>query len=99
MDTVILALCHEISILQKNVEKRIAIRESLVTEADETYSFFDTRVYEMSAVLYALDDQKIFTMAFYCKAATRLVKLYYERRPDFQGHEARVGEEMARIQN
>ena len=65
MDTVILALCHEISILQKNVEKRIAIRESLVTEADETYSFFDTRVYEMSAVLYALDDQKIFTMAFY----------------------------------
>lgn len=53
MDTVILALCHEISILQKNVEKRIAIRESLVTEADETYSFFDTRVYEMSAVLYA----------------------------------------------
>lgn len=98
MDTVILALCHEISILQKNVEKRIAIRESLVTEADETYSFFDTRVYEMSAVLYALDDQKIFTMAFYCKAATRLVKLYYERRPDFQGHEARVGEEMARIQ-
>ncbi|WP_417001108.1 hypothetical protein, partial [Akkermansia sp.] len=98
MDTVILALCHEISILQKNVEKRIAIRESLVTEADETYSFFDTRVYEMSAVLYALDDQKIFTMAFYCKAATRLVKLYYERRPDFQGQEARAAEEIARIQ-
>lgn len=74
MDTVIMALCHEIAILKKNEEKRMAIRETLVKEADDTYNYFDTRVYEMSAVLYALDDQKIFTLAFYCKAATSLVK-------------------------
>lgn len=72
MDTVIMALCHEITILKKNEEKRMAIREALVKEADATYNYFDTRVYEMSAVLYALDDQKIFTLAFYCKAATSL---------------------------
>ncbi len=44
----------------------------------------------MSAVLYALDDQKIFTLAFYCKAATRLVKMYYAQKPDFQGQEERL---------
>jgi len=77
MDTVIMALCHEITILKKNEEKRMAIRKTLVREADATYNYFDTRVYEMSAVLYALDDQKIFTLAFYCKAASSLVKTYY----------------------
>ena len=97
MDTVIMALCHEISILKKNEEKRMAIREMLVREADSTYNYFDTRVYEMSAVLYALDDQKIFTLAFYCKAATRLVKLYYAQRPDFQGQEERLDKEIGRI--
>lgn len=99
MDTVIMALCHEISILNKNVEKRIAIRDSLVREADDTYNYFDAKVYEMSAVLYALDDQKIFTLAFYCKAATRLVKAYYSQRPDFQGQEERVAREIQRIDN
>lgn len=42
----------------------MAVREVLVKNADATYNYFDTRVYEMSAVLYALDDQKIFTLAF-----------------------------------
>lgn len=97
MDTVIMALCHEIAILKKNEEKRMAIRETLVKEADDTYNYFDTRVYEMSAVLYALDDQKIFTLAFYCKAATSLVKQYYSRRPDFQGQEERLDKEIGRI--
>ena len=77
MDTVIMALCHEITILKKNEEKKDTIRKTLVREADATYNYFDTRVYEMSAVLYALDDQKIFTLAFYCKAASSLVKTYY----------------------
>lgn len=36
----------------------MAVREVLVKNADATYNYFDTRVYEMSAVLYALDDQK-----------------------------------------
>lgn len=85
MDTVIMALCHEITILKKNEEKRMAIRKTLVREADATYNYFDTRVYEMSAVLYALDDQKIFTLAFYCKAASSLVKTYYAQKPDFRG--------------
>lgn len=97
MDTVIMALCHEITILKKNEEKRMAIREALVKEADATYNYFDTRVYEMSAVLYALDDQKIFTLAFYCKAATSLVKTYYAQRPDFQGQEERLDKEIGRI--
>ena len=97
MDTVIMALCHEITILKKNDEKRMAIREALVKEADATYNYFDTRVYEMSAVLYALDDQKIFTLAFYCKAATSLVKTYYAQRPDFQGQEERLDKEIGRI--
>lgn len=66
-------------------------------EADATYNYFDTRVYEMSAVLYALDDQKIFTLAFYCKAATSLVKTYYAQRPDFQGQEERLDKEIGRI--
>lgn len=97
MDTVIMALCHEITILKKNEEKRMAIREALVKEADATYNYFDTRVYEMSAVLYALDDQKIFTLAFYCKAASSLVKTYYAQRPDFQGQEERLDKEIGRI--
>lgn len=97
MDTVIMALCHEISILKKNEEKRMAIRETLVKEADATYNYFDTRVYEMSAVLYALDDQKIFTLAFYCQAATSLVKMYYAQKPDFQGQEERMDKEIERI--
>lgn len=97
MNTVIMALCHEIAILKKNEEKRMAIREALVREADATYNYFDARVYEMSAVLYALDDQKIFTLAFYCKAATSLVKQYYSQRPDFQGQEERLDKEIERI--
>ena len=43
-NTVIMALCHEIAILKKNEEKRMAIRETLVKEADDTYNYFDTRV-------------------------------------------------------
>lgn len=39
----------------------------------------------MSAVLYALDDQKIFTLAFYCKAASSLVKTYYAQNRIFRG--------------
>lgn len=97
MDTVIMALCHEITILKKNEEKRMAIRKTLVREADATYNYFDTRVYEMSAVLYALDDQKIFTLAFYCKAASSLVKTYYAQKPDFQGQEERLDKEIERI--
>lgn len=97
MDTVIMALCHEITILKKNEEKRMVIRKTLVREADATYNYFDTRVYEMSAVLYALDDQKIFTLAFYCKAASSLVKTYYAQKPDFQGQEERLDKEIERI--
>ena len=97
MDAVIMALCHEITILKKNEEKRMAVREVLVKNADATYNYFDTRVYEMSAVLYALDDQKIFTLAFYCKAATRLVEMYYAQKPDFQEQEERLSKEIERI--
>lgn len=97
MDAVITALCHEIAILKKNEEKRMAFRKTLVREAEASYNYFDTRVYEMSAVLYALDDQKIFTLAFYCKAASSLVKMYYEQRPDFQGQEERLTNEIERI--
>lgn len=75
----------------------MAIRKTLVREADATYNYFDTRVYEMSAVLYALDDQKIFTLAFYCKAASSLVKTYYAQKPDFQGQEERLDKEIERI--
>ena len=75
----------------------MAIRKTLVREADATYNYFDTRVYEMSAVLYALDDQKIFTLAFYCKAATRLVEMYYAQKPDFQEQEERLSKEIERI--
>lgn len=98
MDAVIMALCHEITILKKNEEKRMAVREVLVKNADATYNYFDTRVYEMSAVLYALDDQKIFTLAFYCKAATRLVEMYYAQKPDFQEQEERLSKEIERIE-
>ncbi|MCB6936786.1 hypothetical protein LIZ60_16500, partial [Anaerobutyricum hallii] len=48
-------------------------------------------------VLYALDDQKIFTLAFYCKAASSLVKTYYAQKPDFQGQEERLDKEIERI--
>lgn len=97
MDAVITALCHEITILKRNEEKRMAFRKTLVREADASYNYFDTRVYEMSAVLYALDDQKVFTLAFYCKAAARLVKMYYAQRPDLQGQEERLTNEIERI--
>lgn len=97
LDTVITALYHEINILKKNEEKRISIREAMVTEADNTYQHFDNKVYEMSAVLYALDEQNIFTLAFYCKAASSLVKKYYSQRPDFQGQEERLDKEIDRI--
>lgn len=76
----------------------MAVREVLVKNADATYNYFDTRVYEMSAVLYALDDQKIFTLAFYCKAATRLVEMYYAQKPDFQEQEERLSKEIERIE-
>ena len=39
-----MALCHEITILKKNEEKRMAIREALVKEADATYNYFDTKM-------------------------------------------------------
>ena len=45
MDAVIMALCHEITILKKNEEKRMAVREVLVKNADATYNYFDTRVF------------------------------------------------------
>ena len=97
MDTLITTLSHEISILKKNVDKKTAIRENQLRQADRLYNYFDTRVYEMSAVLYALDDQKIFTLAFYCKASSKLVKLYYEQRPDFQEQITRLDNENKRI--
>lgn len=98
MDTVISALCHEIVILKKNAEKRIALRESLMREAERTYDSFEAKVYEMSAVLYALDDQKIFTLAFYCKAATGLVQSYNEKKPDFESQLDRMEKENKRIE-
>lgn len=97
LNTLITTLYHEISILKKNVDKKTAIRESMFQQADRLYNYFDTRVYEMSTVLYALDDQKIFTLAFYCKASSKLVKLYYARRPDFQDQIDRLKNENDRI--
>lgn len=99
MDTVILALCHEIAILEKNEQKRMAMRERLLVKADQMFSSFDAKVYEMSAVLYALDDQKIFTLAFYCKAADKLVQTYRNQCPDFKGQLLRIEEEIKRIEN
>lgn len=42
----------------------MAIRKTLVREADATYNYFDTRVYEMSAVLYALETRKYLRWPF-----------------------------------
>lgn len=97
MDAVIMALCHEITILKKNEEKRMAVREVLVKNADATYNYFDTRVYEMSAVLYALDDQKSLRWLL-LQGRHQAGGNVLRPKPDFQEQEERLSKEIERIE-
>lgn len=97
MNSLVQLLSHEISILEKTLSERITFIQSQLNTAKDIYTYYDTRVYEMSAVLYALDDQKVFSQAFYCKGASRLIREYEKKSPNFLAHHYRVNQELERL--